>query len=46
VAFGGASRQAEVIAPGGAQWVEWLEDSVYLTGWAEVLFDGEWKRQM
>ena len=45
-AFGGASRQAEVIAPGGAQRVEWLDDSVYLTGWAEVLFDGEWLRQI
>src|SRR6185503_13920455 len=43
-AFGGASRQADVIAPGGAQRVEWLEDSVYLTGWAEILFDGEWLR--
>ena len=44
-AFGGAGRQADVIAPGGAQRVEWLDDSVYLTGWAEVLFDGEWLRQ-
>jgi diaminopimelate epimerase len=43
-AFGGASRQADVIAPGGPQRVEWLDDSVYLTGWAEVLFDGEWHR--
>jgi diaminopimelate epimerase len=43
-AFGGAARDAQVIAPGGAQRVEWLEDSVYLTGWAEVLFDGEWLR--
>ena len=43
-AFGGANRQADVIAPGGAQRVEWLDDSVYLTGWAEVLFDGEWLR--
>jgi hypothetical protein len=33
-----------VIAPGGVQRVEWREDSVYLTGWAEVLFDGEWRR--
>jgi diaminopimelate epimerase len=41
-AFGGASRDAEVIAPGGPQRVEWREDSVYLTGWAEVLFDGVW----
>ena len=44
-AFGGASRQADLIAPGGAQRVEWLDDSVYLTGWAEILFDGEWLRR-
>jgi diaminopimelate epimerase len=43
-AFGGASRSATVIAPGGAQHVEWLDENVYLTGWAEVLFDGEWLR--
>jgi diaminopimelate epimerase len=43
-AFGGAARQAEIIAPGGAQRVEWLDDNVYLTGWAEVLFDGDWLR--
>jgi diaminopimelate epimerase len=41
-AFGGAARDADVIAPGGRQRVEWHEDSVYLTGWAEVLFDGTW----
>jgi diaminopimelate epimerase len=43
-AYGGASRHADVIAPGGPQRVEWLDDSVYLTGWAEVLFDGHWVR--
>jgi diaminopimelate epimerase len=41
-AFGGASRRAEVIAPGGAQLVDWRPDGVYLTGWAEVLFEGTW----
>jgi diaminopimelate epimerase len=45
-AFGGAQRDAEVIAPGGAQRVEWLEDSVYLTGWAEVLCQGDWLRPL
>jgi diaminopimelate epimerase len=45
-AFGGAAREADVAAPGGAQHVEWHEDSVYLTGWAEILFDGEWMRQI
>ena len=43
-AFGGAARDATVIAPGGRQRVEWRDDSVYLTGWAEVLVDGEWLR--
>ena len=43
-AFGGASRDAAVIAPGGRQRVEWRDDSVYLTGWAEVLVDGDWLR--
>ena len=44
-AFGGADRSADVIAPGGTQRVEWGSDNVYLTGWAEVLFDGEWRRR-
>ena len=41
----GAARSADVVAPGGTQRVEWQDDSVYLTGWAEVLYDGEWFRQ-
>jgi diaminopimelate epimerase len=41
-AFGGAARDADVIAPGGTQRVEWREDSVYLTGWAEIVADGRW----
>jgi len=45
-AFGGAERDAEVVAPGGAQRVEWTTESVYLTGWAEVLCEGEWLRQI
>ena len=45
-AYGGAERDAEVIAPGGTQRVEWTEDAVYLTGWAEVLCDGEWLRPL
>jgi diaminopimelate epimerase len=43
-AFGGASRDATVVAPGGRQRVEWRDDSVYLTGWAEVTVFGEWLR--
>jgi hypothetical protein len=30
-----------VTAPGGAQRVEWRDDSVYLTGWAEVICEGQ-----
>jgi len=41
-AFGGAAREADIVAPGGAQRVEWHDDSVYLTGWAEIICDGEW----
>lgn len=41
-AHGGASRDVEVIAPGGSQRVEWRDDGIYLTGWAEVVFDGRW----
>jgi diaminopimelate epimerase len=40
--FGGASRDAEVIAPGGAQRVEWREDGVYLTGAAVIVCEGRW----
>jgi diaminopimelate epimerase len=43
-AFGGAARDATVVAPGGAQRVEWRDDSVYLTGWAEVVVEGTWLR--
>jgi diaminopimelate epimerase len=44
-AHGGAAREADVVAPGGTQRVEWRDDGVYLTGWAEVLFEGEWVRE-
>jgi diaminopimelate epimerase len=37
---GGAARDVEVIAPGGSQRVEWREDGIYLTGWAELVLEG------
>jgi diaminopimelate epimerase len=43
-AFGGAVRDVEVHAPGGSQRVEWRDDGVYLTGWAEVLCQCDWLR--
>lgn len=44
-AYGGAARTATVVAPGGSQRVEWRDDEVYLTGWAEILFDADWLRR-
>jgi diaminopimelate epimerase len=41
-AHGGAARILDVVAPGGTQRVEWLDDGVYLTGWAAIVLDGEW----
>jgi diaminopimelate epimerase len=41
-AHGGAARSVDVIAPGGTQRVDWREDGVHLTGWAEVILEGHW----
>ena len=42
IRYGGARRDVEVEAPGGTQRVEWRDDGLYLTGWAEVLVEGRW----
>ena len=42
IAHAGAARDLDVIAPGGTQRVEWRDDGVYLTGWAEVILEGSW----
>ena len=39
-AHGGARREVDVVAPGGTQRVEWHEDGIYLTGWAEIVLEG------
>lgn len=41
-AHGGASRSIDVMAPGGLQHVDWQPTGVFLTGWAELILDGEW----
>lgn len=46
MAHAGAERDVEVIAPGGSQRVEWRDDGIYLTGWAEVVFDGRWVAEL
>jgi diaminopimelate epimerase len=39
-AHGSAARDVDVIAPGGTQRVEWREDGIYQTGWAELVLEG------
>ncbi|MGE5358241.1 MAG: diaminopimelate epimerase [Bacteroidales bacterium] len=41
-AHGGASRDVQVISPGGAQRVEWRDQGIFLTGWAEITVTGRW----
>jgi diaminopimelate epimerase len=41
-AHGGTSRDLQVMSPGGSQHVEWREDGLYLTGWAEITVAGHW----
>jgi len=40
--YAGVNREVEVESPGGVQKVEWRDDELYLTGWAEILFEGRW----
>jgi diaminopimelate epimerase len=42
MSFGGAERDVQVTSPGGTQRVEWNDRGLFLTGWAEVVFEGRW----
>ena len=42
-AHGGAARSMDVVSPGGSQHVEWKDDGIYLTGWAEIIARGTWR---
>lgn len=42
---GGASRAVDVVSPGGIQHVEWTDETIWLTGWAEMIGHAEqWVR--
>ena len=41
-AHGGADRSVDVESPGGTQHVDWRDDGVHLTGWADLVLDGRW----
>jgi diaminopimelate epimerase len=40
IAYGGAPRDVQVTSPGGTQRVEWTDDGIFLTGWAELTLEG------
>jgi diaminopimelate epimerase len=40
--YGGASKDVEVVSPGGAQRVEWTGEGLFLTGWAEIIAEARW----
>jgi diaminopimelate epimerase len=42
IRFGGASRDVRIESPGGTQRVEWRDDGLYLTGWAEIVAESRW----
>jgi diaminopimelate epimerase len=43
MSYGGAERDVSVAAPGGVQRVEWRDDGLYLTGWAEIIAECQWR---
>ena len=42
IRYGGASPDVQVVSPGGTQRVEWDDDGLFLTGWAEIIADSRW----
>ena len=44
MSYGGAERAVDVVSPGGTQRVEWRDDGLYLTGWAELIGEVRWLR--
>jgi diaminopimelate epimerase len=43
IQYGGASRDVHIVSPGGSQRVEWTDDGLFLTGWAEVIAEVAWR---
>jgi diaminopimelate epimerase len=42
IQYGDAERDLHVVSPGGTQRVEWDEDGLFLTGWAELVSECRW----
>lgn len=44
--YGGAHRDVYVESPGGSQRVEWTDEGLFLTGWAQVTAVCEWCQEL
>jgi diaminopimelate epimerase len=42
IRYGRAARDLMIESPGGAQRVEWRDEGLFLTGWAEVIAESTW----
>ena len=42
IQYGGAARDVQIVSPGGSQRVEWTDEGLYLTGWAELVAEASW----
>jgi diaminopimelate epimerase len=42
IQYGGAARDVEIVSPGGSQRVEWTDEGLFLTGWAELIAEAAW----
>jgi diaminopimelate epimerase len=43
ITYGGAARDVQIVSPGGSQRVEWTDDGLFLTGWAELIAEVVWR---
>jgi diaminopimelate epimerase len=42
IRYGGAARDVQVVSPGGTQRVEWTDEGLFLTGWADLVAEATW----
>jgi diaminopimelate epimerase len=46
IQYGGAARDVQIVSPGGTQRVEWTDEGLFLTGWAELIAHAAWLRPL
>jgi diaminopimelate epimerase len=45
IRYAGAARDVSIESPGGTQRVEWRDDGLFLTGWAEMVAESRWLKR-